>query len=98
MDIDLACTDMMARAYAIIAPQCGDGGVGRVRLSAKEASDEAVAAIAYASTHRTAWFWDGVGGADKRAEPRADPCIRVNFLSHARVRERRRVSIRIIAS
>jgi hypothetical protein len=31
-------------------------------LSAKEASDEAVAAIAYASTHHATWFWDGVGG------------------------------------
>jgi hypothetical protein len=31
-------------------------------LSAKEASAEAVAAIAYASAHHTAWFWDGVGG------------------------------------
>ena len=56
MDIDLACTDMMARAYAIIAPQCGHGGAGRVRLSAKEVSDEVVAAIAYASTHHTVWF------------------------------------------
>ena len=31
-------------------------------LTAKEASEEAVAAIAYASSHHTAWFWDGVGG------------------------------------
>ena len=31
-------------------------------LTAKEASDEAVAAIAYANSHHAAWFWDGVGG------------------------------------
>ena len=30
-------------------------------LSAKEASAEVVAAIAYASSHHAAWFWDGVG-------------------------------------
>jgi hypothetical protein len=30
-------------------------------LSAKEASDETVAAIAYASSNYPAWFWDGVG-------------------------------------
>jgi hypothetical protein len=29
-------------------------------LSTKEASDEVVAAIAYASSHHPAWFWDGV--------------------------------------
>jgi hypothetical protein len=33
-----------------------------LELSAKEASDEAVAAIAYASTHHAAWLWDGVRG------------------------------------
>ena len=32
-------------------------------LSVKQASDEVVAAIAYASTHHTAWFWDSVGGS-----------------------------------
>ena len=32
-------------------------------LSAKEASAETVAAIAYASTHFTVWFWEGVGGS-----------------------------------
>jgi hypothetical protein len=31
-------------------------------LSGTEASAEVVAAIAYASSHHTAWFWDGVGG------------------------------------
>jgi hypothetical protein len=30
-------------------------------LSAKEASAEVVAAIAYASSHHSQWFWDGVG-------------------------------------
>jgi hypothetical protein len=30
-------------------------------LSAKEASAEVVAAIAYASSHHAAWLWDGVG-------------------------------------
>jgi hypothetical protein len=29
-------------------------------LSAKEASNEAVAAIAYASSNHAAWLWDGV--------------------------------------
>ena len=29
-------------------------------LSAKEASPDVVAAIAYATAHHTAWFWDGV--------------------------------------
>jgi hypothetical protein len=32
-----------------------------LELSANEASAEAVAAIAYASTHFAVWFWDGVG-------------------------------------
>ena len=31
-------------------------------LTPGEASAEAVAAIAYASSHHTAWLWDGVGG------------------------------------
>ena len=31
-------------------------------LSAEEASAEVVAAIAYASSHHSAWLWDGVGG------------------------------------
>ena len=31
-------------------------------LTVREASAEVVAAIAYASAHHTAWFWDGVGG------------------------------------
>jgi len=31
-------------------------------LSAQEASAEVVAAIAYASSHHSAWLWDGVGG------------------------------------
>ena len=31
-------------------------------LSAKEASAEVVAAIAYASSYHAAWLWDGVGG------------------------------------
>ena len=31
-------------------------------LSAKEASAEVVAAIAYASSHHPTWLWDGVGG------------------------------------
>ena len=31
-------------------------------LTAKEASEEAVAAIAYASANYPAWFWDGVVG------------------------------------
>jgi len=31
-------------------------------LTAKEASEEAVAAIAYASSHHPEWFWKGVGG------------------------------------
>ena len=30
-------------------------------LSAKDASAEVVAAIAYASSHHSQWFWDGVG-------------------------------------
>ena len=31
-------------------------------LTAKEASAEVVAAIAYATSHYPQWFWDGVGG------------------------------------
>ena len=31
-------------------------------LSAKDASVEVVAAIAYASSHHSQWLWDGVGG------------------------------------
>jgi len=30
-------------------------------LTAKEASAEVVAAIAYASSHHATWLWDGVG-------------------------------------
>jgi hypothetical protein len=30
-------------------------------LTPKEASAEAVSAIAYASMHHTKWLWDGVG-------------------------------------
>jgi hypothetical protein len=30
-------------------------------VTAKEASAEVVAAIAYASSHHPQWFWDGVG-------------------------------------
>jgi len=32
----------------------------RPELSAKEASAEVVAAIAYASSHHADWLWDGV--------------------------------------
>jgi len=35
-------------------------------LTAKEASEEVVAAIAYASSHHAAWLWDGVGGRNKK--------------------------------
>jgi hypothetical protein len=31
-------------------------------MNQKEASDEAVRAVAFASTYHTAWFWNGVRG------------------------------------
>jgi hypothetical protein len=31
-------------------------------MNQKEASDEAIRAVSYASTYHTAWFWNGVGG------------------------------------
>jgi len=37
-------------------------------LSADEVSAEAVAAIAYASSHHPAWLWDGVGRSMRKPD------------------------------
>jgi hypothetical protein len=34
-------------------------------LSEREASDESVKAIAYASSYHTKWFWSGVGSSER---------------------------------
>jgi len=39
----------------------GPCGSGMPALTAKEASAEVVAAIAYASSYHAAWLWDGAG-------------------------------------
>jgi hypothetical protein len=33
-------------------------------MNQKEASDEAIRAVAFASTYHAAWFWNGVGSKD----------------------------------